>query len=267
MSHTSEEIKITWQSARDLLELCQEFKTQKNDSQEVDLHDAVKKVGQAFGIEDIDKYAKQKFKGAMESGLGEVFEKGDAKAIAGIFAGNCKPVMGAVYEFAKGGLKPEEFIAELNKVCFGSADKLQAALQKSLGVPDDVAQVLADKLGPYLVSVYCFAAAYKIYQKAASDAAEAKERRVEAERLSEEAVAQLRVEREALEGILSDYLLDRLLPFEEGVVAMDQAILEDNDDGFIAANAQLWELFGRQAQYKDASEFEELMLSDEHFRL
>ena len=45
------------------------------------------------------------------------------------------------------------------------------------------------------------------------------------------------------------------------------AILEDDDNAYIAANADLWKLLGREAAYSNAAEFDELMLSDDVFRL
>ena len=70
-----------------------------------------------------------------------------------------------------------------------------------------------------------------------------------------------------MEQLVDTYLLDRLLPFAEGMTAMDQAVLDGDDNRFIEANAELWQLFGRDAQYKSADEFEALMLSEETFRL
>lgn len=263
----SEAVQLDWSALKNLMSLCREFEKQSREGEEIELHDAAKKIAQAFGIEDLDKYAKKQFESAMENGVGQAFDKDSAKAIAAIFAGNCKPAMTLVFEYARGGKDATEFIAGLNKICFKSTDKLQSVLQSSLGISDEAASLLTGELGPYLVSVYCFAAAYKIYQSAARDAEAASERRIEAERLSNEAVAQLKARRTEMEALLNSYLLSQLIPFSEGVAAMDQAIVDDDDDGFIFANAELWGLFGRDTQYCTSSEFDGLMLSDDAFRL
>ena len=263
----SETLQLDWSSLEKLLPLCADLVKQKREGADVDLHEAVNAIGQAFGIEDVDAFAIDRFRSAMETGLGQVMSNEDAAAIAVLFAKNSKPVMELVVKFATGGSDAADLVRALNKICFSDTEKLQFILQHALGISNQAAGSLAGTFGPYLVSIYCFIAAFKIYQRAAKDAQLAKERRIEAERLSQEAIALIKAEREEMDGLLSKYMLDRLLPFDEGVAAMDQAILDDDDDGFIRANVGLWEVFGREAQYSNASEFEDLMLSDEAFKL
>lgn len=263
----SEAIQLEWSSLEKLLPLCLEYVNKAHGKEEIDLHEAAAKFGKALGVEDIDKFAKGQFKGAIEAGLGQVFDSEDAAGVAQLFTKVCKPVMSSVVHFSQGEIDAKTFLAELNKSTFSITDELQTILGKAFGIPDEATDLLADKFGPYLVSIYCFAAAYKIYQSAARDAELAREHRIEIERLSNEAVKQLKAERAELGEMVDNYLLARLLPFDAGVKAMDEAILENDDDGFIRANAELWGLFGRSAQYSTAKEFDDLMLSDEAFRL
>lgn len=263
----SETLQLDWSALEKLLPICAGFAKQKHEGADVDLHETINAIGQALGIEDVEAFVADQLKAAMETGLGQVMSGKDAAAIALLFAENSKPIMQLVIKFATGGSNAVDFVRAINKILFSSTDKLQFILQHSLGISDQAAASLAGTFGPYLVSIYCFIAAFKIYQRAAKDAQLAKERRIEAERLSQEAIALIKAEREEMDGLLSKYMLDRLLPFDEGVAAMDQAILDDDDDGFIRANAGLWEVFGREAQYSNASEFEDLMLSDEAFKL
>lgn len=263
----SEAIQLDWSALEKLLPICADFAKQKHEGADVDLRETINAIGQALGIEDVEAFAVDQLKAAMETGLGQVMSSKDAAAIAALFAENSKPIMELVIKFATGGSDAVDFVRALNKICFSSTDKLQLILQHSLGITDEAAASLAGTFGPYLVSIYCFIAAFKIYQRAAKDAQLAKERRIEAERLSKEAIARVKAEREEMNNLLSAYMLNRLLPFDEGIAAMDQAILDDDDDGFIRANAELWRVFGREAQYSNAAEFEDLMLSDETFKL
>ena len=260
-------LQFEWSALEKLLPLCIKFAKQKHQEGEIGLHEAVKEIGNVFGIEDVDKFAVDQLRNALEKGLGQSLGEEEALAIATVFAKNFKPVMKLIVQFAKGENDSVQLITGLNSIHFGSIDELQTVLQKALGVPDPMADALAGQFGAYLVSVYCFAAAFKIYKDAARDAKIAKEHRIEVERLSEKAVAHLKNERAHMSELVCAYLLDRLLPFNEGLVAMDQAILDDDDDGYIRANSELWKTFGRKPQYTNSSEFEDLMLSDEAFKL
>ena len=260
-------IQLNWENAGQLLTLLVEFKARKDAGDAIDLKDAASKVGQALGIENVDEFAQKAISESLGSGFGDVFVDEQAKELVAIFAGMCKPAMSLVAQYAQGEINPPQLFGSLDKLCLENTEGLQTVLQQSLGIPDESANLLADKLGPYTISVYCFAAAFKIYQKAANDAALAKERRIEIERMADEAIALLRDQRSEMEALVNGYLLDRLEPFAAGVAAMDEAVLACDDDGYIAANAQLWDLFGRNAQYRSADEFDDLMLSEETFKL
>lgn len=263
----SETPQLEWSALPRLLSLCVQFAEEKHKNGTIDIHEAMASIGKELGIEDIDTYSAELVQKTLREGIGFAFENADAKAIAAIFIKNSKPVMTVIAKFAQGAINEKELVQTLNGLCFSSASELQTILQKSLHIPDALADSIADVLGPYTVSVYCFAAAFKIYKTAAADAKAAKERRIEAERLANEAIAQLKSERAEMEKLLSAWMLERIIPFSEGAQAMDRAILEDDDDAYIAANAQLWELFGRKAAYSNATEFDELMLSDATFKL
>jgi len=263
----SETLQLDWSALEKLLPLCADFVKQKREGTDVDLRETIDEIGRALGIEDVEAFVADQLRAAMEAGLGQVMNGKDAATIAALFAENSKPIMELVIKFATGGSDAVDFVRALNKICFSSTEKLQFILQHSLGITDQAAASLAGTFGPYLVSIYCFIAAFKIYQRAAKDAQLAKERRIEAERLSQEAIACIKAEREEMNNLLSKFMLDRLLPFDEGIIAMDQAILDDDDGGFMRANAELWKVFGREAQYSNASEFDDLMLSDEAFKL
>ncbi|MDO4212288.1 MAG: hypothetical protein Q4D23_11370 [Bacteroidales bacterium] len=263
----NEIVRFDENTLKQLLPICLDFADKYKRNEKIDIHDAVDKVGQAFGVDNVDKEAQKQIKKLMQDGLGEVFGKDEAKDITKLFSKNCKPVMSLVYQCAKGDIDASKLFDGLDALCLSSRDTLQGLLQKALGIPEPVAERVADKLGPYTVTVYAFAGAYKIYAKAAKDAALAKAQRIEVERLTNEAIAQLKVQRLEMETLVNVYMLDRLLPFDEGINAMDQSIVNDDDDGFIKANAELWELFGRDSQFKSAEEFDDLMLSDEAFKL
>ena len=263
----SDDLQLDWAAIPKLLPVCLEFADKKRNKESIDLREAVNRIGGALGIEDVDQFSADRFQAFLADGLGGAFDDANANAIAAVFAKNSKPLMTAFASFAHGDMNVAALKRTMDELCLGSTGELQAILQKSLHIPDELASVISDKLGPYTVTVYCFAAAFKIYAAAAADAKAAKERRIEAERLANEAIAKLKAERAEMDKILSDWMLDRIIPFSEGVQAMDRAILDDDDDAYITANADLWKLLGREAAYSNASEFDDLMLSDDAFKL
>lgn len=261
------ELTLDWSSLVKIIPLCLEFRERALRHEDIDLRDAASRVGTVFGVDDIDQFAVQKIRAAMENGLADAFRSSDAKELAGLFAANARPVMELIARYAQGKLTAEKLIAGLNELCFSNVEKMQLILEEAIGVPDAVAEFLTGKLGPYLVSLYAFAAAYKIYERADQDAALAYERRLEIEQLANEAIAELKRQRSEMEDLVESCLLDQLEPFSEGIAAMDQAVLDCNDDEYIAANAELWRLFRRGTQYETAAEFDGLMLSEDAFRL
>lgn len=250
-----------------LLPVIEGFVKQKQEGEPIDLLDAANQVAGALGIENVEQFAADKLHGAMEDGLGIAFDGEDAAALAKAFSAMCVPVGKQILAYAQGDATAEALLDGLESIRVANIGEIQGVLQNMLGVPDKAAEALSENLGPAAVSVYCFYATYKIYKSAARDAALARERRIQIEHLCSQAMVRLKEERTQMEEMVNSYLLARLLPFGEGVVAMDHAIMENDTDGFIKANAELWNVFGRNSQYGSAKEFDDLMLSDEAFRL
>lgn len=262
--------QLSWPSIQQLLPLVLNLSDQLRRGEEISLREVADRIGLVFGVTDVDAFAASWFRDAVASGMtmaGDGFQSGANEAIADIFAACCEPIMTAIVAFAQGELNGNDVLRIVGDINLSCVNEVQEAMRVGLGVPDELAELVSRNLGPLTVSVYAFAAAYQIYRSAARDAELARERRIEVERLCQETIAELKAQRAELEATISAYLLDRLLPFEKGIHAMDQAILDSDDDGFIRANAELWELFGHEAQYHTADEFDELMLSDDSFRL
>lgn len=264
---TDDIIKFDWDNVQELLPVLLKYKKQWDEEARIDIREAAGQVAGVFGIDDLEAFASNKFTAAMENTLGQTFGGDAAQELARIFVENYQPVTDLIINYAQGDIPVSKLGHGLEAMRRASTEGIQKSLQNMLGIPQPAADALSNKFGAYTVSIYCFAATYKIYVAAAHDATLAKERRLEAERLCDEAIAQLKSERAEMEDLVSTYMLGRLLPFGDGVDAMDRAIVKNDDDGFIRANAELWEVFGRNAQYSSAEEFDALMLSDETFKL
>ena len=94
----------------------------------------------------------------------------------------------------------------------------------------------------------------------------AKERRIQIEKECEEAIAYLRVYRVEMESVVSEYMIDRLRVFGTAMDMMDEAIKNDDTDGFIEGNNMIQEKLGAKAVFSSQDEFDMLMDSDEDFK-
>lgn len=260
----TEAIGIDLDTAAQLLKLIDDFERSKREGEVISFDDAVVGVASAFGVEDVESTARD----FLSGGIGIAFDGDSSGEIARIMAGMCMPVGRCIADYAAGNSSPAALFDGINKIYLENANQLVAVIQKSLGfdIPPEIMSIF-EKYSINAVSVYCFAAAYKIYRQAAEDAKLACERRVEIERLCAESISHLKARRAEMETLVDGYLLSKLSVFADGVFAIDQAVLENDDEGYIAAHVDLWRLFGRGGQYESVEEFEDLMLSDGVFKL
>lgn len=94
----------------------------------------------------------------------------------------------------------------------------------------------------------------------------AKERRIRIEKECEEAISYLRAYRAEMESVVSEYMLDRIRVFGAGMDKMDEAMKNDDTDGFIEGNNMIQEKLGTKAVFTSQDEFDLLMESDEDFK-
>lgn len=63
------------------------------------------------------------------------------------------------------------------------------------------------------------------------------------------------------------YLSEHLSTFNNSFAQMDKAIVEGDIHGYVSGNVKIQELLGKEIQFRTAEEFDNLMLSDENFKL
>lgn len=260
----SQAITLDWNSASKLISVLVEFHNSRKNNEKVDLGDAADKIAAAFGIEDVTSFLEESIQGGLSESLGEQ----GSSAVSAIVAKMYKPVVMGIGKYIQGDINAHQLLDNLNDTYLDGAREFTRVLQNALGfdLPEDAASLM-ENYSLVIVSVYCFAAAYKIYRKAADDAQIARERRIEVEKLCEESVSQLKARRLEMQAMVDDYLLGHLMPFEVGMKAMDKAVFENDDDGYISSNMELWQALGHEGQYRSKAEFDSLMSSDEAFRL
>ncbi len=108
-------------------------------------------------------------------------------------------------------------------------------------------------------------AAVAVYREIAAESAETKllyEKRLLTEAQTAQALAQLEVYRQQLEARVSEYLAEDLTAFLEGFSAMDQGFQSGDSDRVIRGNVVIQRVLGREPQFTNQQEFDDLMDSD-----
>lgn len=171
--------------------------------------------------------------------------------------------------FIKGEITGTECIVQLGEDGFG---ELGAAMYATAfttvvkGAGSRVLTVVAGAAG----STIGYMAAVAVYQELKTSLIEyqlavEERKRIEAE--CAEAVVMIREYREQMIAAYEQYFTEHLEAFQNGVDAMDKAMIEGDVNGFLGANAQIQIALGRKPQFRTQEEFDNLMLSDESFKL
>ncbi len=212
-------------------------------------------------------------------------------------SGAVKKVGPVIFRYLKGDIKEEELAKQLVKVAKPIAGKIYkyvrdtgideftaktgitispenvVAIEKYLKKAP-VAAALSVGQAQLLISVVVgimgiavLAEVYKYTSSVLRDADLAHEERLRIEAECAEAVDSICRYRLDLEEKVSVYLSEHIEAFNEGFAEMDQALLSGDSDGFIAGNVRIQEMLGRKIQFRNQAEFDELMLSDEAFKL
>lgn len=258
-------MQLSWNTVERLVPIVLEYAKKYKSGQKLGVSDALEafdKVDQELHVRDsVRNKVEELLKQGLAYGLGP-----DGTQMAELLAGMSEEVFDLIVDCLKDG-SPKRLERGLDEIMQNASAGLESQLVQMLGIPQEAADFLVERLGGLALSLYLFAAAYKIYARAARDAEIARQHRIEVEAATQEAVAELAQAREELDAFLDEYMLDRLLPFQGAMEAIDEAVVAGDDDGYIKANAQLWALFGRRSQYVDKDGFDELMRSDTPFVL
>ena len=171
--------------------------------------------------------------------------------------------------FIRGEITGTECIVQLGEDGFGelgAAMYSTASTALAKGVGSRALMVVAGAAG----STIGYMAAVAVYQELKTSLVEyqlavEERKRIEAE--CAEAVVMIREYREQMIAAYEQYFTESLETFRNGVDAMDAAMIEGDINGFLGANAQIQIALGRKPQFRTQEEFDDLMLSDESFRL
>jgi len=116
-------------------------------------------------------------------------------------------------------------------------------------------------MGAAMIGYALSTAAYKELSSALKEARLAREERIRVERECAESVRMIRQYRREMEQNVSRCLSGYRRAFESCFLALDEAIMKDDADGFIRSNAELQGILGRKPQISSFDEFDAMMRS------
>ncbi len=107
----------------------------------------------------------------------------------------------------------------------------------------------------------------KTCKESISEYQEAKEERIRIQKECEEHIQVLMEYRSDLESVVSEYFISNISVFDEAFTQMDEAILNNDSDSYIDANLKIQKQLGKDMQFHSQSDFDDLMSSDDDFKL
>ena len=171
--------------------------------------------------------------------------------------------------YFKGELSKAEYASELTKEGVGELGAAMGStvfsnlMITSSGTAVKIASCIAGSTLGYMAAI----AVYKEVSRSIKEYNMAVEQRKLVEAECEEIVALIREYRAEMEENVEQYMSEHLDVINNGFMAMDKAIVDDDPDGFVSGNAVIQKLLGHKIQFCNQNEFDDLMLSDEDFVL
>lgn len=174
-------------------------------------------------------------------------------------------IIGIVALYFRKKISPDEFLIRVSQTGIGEVGvKAMEAFNIDPKVFTTDPQILLKFSGP-IIAYQGMMGAYREYSKALNDLRLARESRMRVEAECQRSIEMIRAYRMEAEQRVSEYMNEHLDAFQRGFAAMDQAILANDPDGYIAGNVQIQQMLGAEIQFTNQEEFDALMDSDEDF--
>ena len=174
-------------------------------------------------------------------------------------------IIGIVVLYFRKKISPDEFLMRMSQTGIGEAGvKVMKAFNIDPQNFTSDPQMLLNFAAP-IMAYQGLMGAYREYSKALDDLRLARESRMRVEAECQRSIEMIRAYRMEAEQRVSEYMNEHLDAFQSGFAAMDQAIIANDPDGYIAGNVQIQQMLGAEIQFTNQEEFDALMDSDEDF--
>lgn len=203
--------------------------------------------------EFLEKTDREEFRTMAENGFADCLVNASEEIIA------------IVVLYFRKKISPDEFLIRMSQTGIG---EVGVKVMKAFNIdPQNFTsnpQMLLNFAAP-IMAYQGLMGAYREYSKALDDLRLARESRMRVEAECQRSIEMIRAYRMEAEQRVSEYMNEHLDAFQSGFAAMDQAILANDPDGYIAGNVQIQQMLGAEIQFTNQEEFDALMDSDEDF--
>ena len=229
------------------------------------VNEIVKDLSEDYGPavkQYLQSFSEQAIKNASKESNNETF----TTLAKGSFAKDLKKttlgIVDLVQKYMKGDIGEVQFLDGLINSGFKelSVDFMQAAgIDKNIFFEADGSiRSLSSPVIGYCATVK----AYEMMMKALEDASVAYEHRLLVEEECRKTIEQIKQYRAEMEAAVNKYLTRHYETFELALETMNQALLENDSDGYIRGNVEIQKLLGYDVQFTNQEEFDDLMDSD-----
>lgn len=221
-------------------------------------------TGQGAVVSYITAFSGTTIKGLMQRSKNVVVESLSKTNLASGIVNTTIDVAKSIHRYIKGEIDGAECIEEMGQNGFG---ELGSAVFSSIGiavVPSSAPAVLS-VVGGIVGASFGYMAAVAVYKELATALKEAKmarEERIQTERQCAEAINMIKEYRSEMNRVVSEYMSSHIKEFESCFALVDDAIAQNDVDGFIKGNAELQEFLGHEIQFTSKKEFDQLMTDD-----
>ncbi|WP_288667158.1 hypothetical protein [uncultured Bifidobacterium sp.] len=220
----------------------------------------------AFGY--VTAFSGAAIKGAMQNASSEYLRSLSRTNVAATMVSTVTDVSKVVALYCRGEITGAACIERLGQQGMGQLGGVMGVAVAMAAIPADSA-FMAAMVG-MAGSTLGYAAAVAIYEElstALHDYELAKEERIRVERECAEAVELIRQYRRDMSRDVENYLATRDELCNRAFDAMDQALISNDIDGYLAGNAEIQESLGYLPRFRTQQEFDDLMASDDNFVL
>lgn len=229
----------------------------------------VKDTGQGAGFSYATAFAGSVAKGIMENSASEYVRTLANTNLAAGLVSTTVNVGKTMTKYFRGDISGIECVETLGEKGFGEiGSAMYATLASAMvqGTSSVALKVVAGMAGSTL-GYMAATAVYKELSKAIKEFEFAKEERILVAEAVKESISMILQYRKEMTECVEKYLCENGQVFLNGFEAMDDSIMANDIDGFISGNVVIQKAMGREVQFSNQDEFNQLMESEESFKL